>query len=166
LGVFLAIVGVAGVVVVAADPQADPTSPAANELAGFLAATNQFGKLTVVATTVLTGGKESLVMNGPQFLQLVKQHAAVDAIVSLVGAPELSTAEIQALPADRPAVVAVSGLTFRLGLKPLFQADVVQVAIVPRMGKPPTGPRPQTPREWYEYSFQVITGKTAAQLPD
>lgn len=160
----------ARVVLITADTTALPDSPAASELAGFMAATNQYGRLTVVATPVViteaTGAKQASVLTGTQFLQLVKQYPDIDVIVSLVGPPELSANQIQAVPRDRPAVVAVLGLTYRTGLKPLFRADMIQVAIVPRSGRPPAGPRPQTAREWFDYSFQVVTTKTADSLPD
>lgn len=159
------------VVVVSMDTQMSPTRPAEAELESFVAAAKKHGPLTIVATPTVVP-ESSLVrresgLTGRQFLDLLRQYPDVDAIVSLAGAPGLTDEQWQALPKKMPKVVVVMALTFRAELKPLFEENVVQVAITPRFNGPPAGARaPESPREWFDYSFQVVTPATAASLPE
>ena len=94
-----------------------------------------------------------------------KKGADVDAIVSFVGAPNLSDADFTELEKTKlPKFVAECGSAAKL--KKLFDKKVLQVAIVSRYQFPaPNRQDPKTAREWFEKRYQIVTGESAATLP-
>ena len=157
------------VVVVSMDTSQSKARPAEMELEHFLKTLKNLSTLTVVTTQLVT--PESSVtrsesgLSAETFIGMVQQHPDVDVLVSFAGAPVLSAEQIQALPAKIPKVIAVLALTFQSRLKPLFEQNIIQVAITPRFDGPPAGTKPpETVREWFDYSFKVLTTETEAML--
>ena len=105
-------------------------------------------------------------LSGGRFVRLVKNKGAgVDAIVSFVGAPNLSDAELSDLEKTKlPKFIAQSGSVAKL--KKLFDKKVLAVAIVGRYQFPaPNRQAPRNAREWFEKRYQIVTAETAATLP-
>ncbi len=104
-------------------------------------------------------------LSARRFLRLVKKSGGADAIVSFVGAPNLSEADYDEIGKSHlPKFIAESGSAAKL--KRLFDRKVLQVAIVGRYQFPaPNNNAPTTPREWFDKRFQIVTAETAATLP-
>jgi hypothetical protein len=123
--------------------------------------------LKVVATETIR--LPELVLSGTdpvpadRFLELVSKHAAVDALISFVGVPRLSAAQITQLPPQRPKIVVAA--VFNPPSKMLFAQGVVHLAILPRRATTPAEKPPRTAREWFEANYQVVTPETAGSLP-
>ena len=100
-------------------------------------------------------------LSGKRLLKIARKHPDVDAIVSFVGAPELTDDEISQLKSF-PKFFAEARSPEKL--KRMFDKNIVQLAVVPRFEFPAPGPqKPETSRQWFDRYFQVI--ETNASLP-
>jgi hypothetical protein len=100
-------------------------------------------------------------LSGRRFLRIVAKSSTADAIVSFVGAPDLSSEET-ATVTKWPKFIAETRSPEKL--KNLFEKKVIQAAVVSRFDFPSPGTvKPKTPSEWFTNRFQVITN--AASLP-
>jgi hypothetical protein len=98
-------------------------------------------------------------LSAKRFLKIVRKNPEVDAIISFVGAPQLSDDELSSLK-TAPKFIAETHSPERL--RKLFNQKVLQVAIVPRFEFPAPGPRkPETCQQWFDHYFQVITVNTS-----
>jgi hypothetical protein len=96
--------------------------------------------------------------------QLLQEYPEVDAVVSFVGAPELTATDIDRLPRRLPRMIVLSPC----GIDPaeLLKSGVLDVIILPRaVGPPPEGRKFETPREKFEYYYQVIRAETVGSSP-
>jgi hypothetical protein len=93
-------------------------------------------------------------LSAKHFLKIARKSAGADALVSFVGAPQLSDAEFQQMKSV-PKFIAETHSPEKLGN--LFQKKLLLVAIVPRYDFPAPGPRkPQTGRQWFDRYFQIV----------
>jgi hypothetical protein len=98
-------------------------------------------------------------LSAKRFLKIARKHPGADAIVSFVGAPELSDQDLSQLKAT-PKLIAEAHSPEKL--VNLFDKKILVSAIVPRFEFPAPGPRkPETSRQWFEHYFQIITPETA-----
>jgi len=85
----------------------------------------------------------------------LKKHGRKDALVSFVGLPNVDEAELAALGAPVPPLLAFSRDPSKLGA--LLERGMVKAAIVPRFSFPAPGPdSPRTPAEWFTNQYQVL----------
>lgn len=96
-----------------------------------------------------------------EFQAILTRAAGAKVVASLAGFPEF--------PADKPLVaegkkiVVVGSGTPQL--KALLSAEVVQVAIVPRVKPAANSDKPKTAREWFKHSYEIITPANVGALP-
>ena len=102
--------------------------------------------------------------SGTQYRQLVERHAGADAIVSFVGPPLFTEAEISQLPAKLPRGLVFGGGSPGQPLRRLFERGVTQVAVVPRLTPPVSGSAPPTGPEQFAQQFQAVRTDTAGAL--
>ncbi len=102
-------------------------------------------------------------LSARRFVRIVNKNTTADAIVSFVGAPDLSDDEIRQLQAKPKFIVEARSAE---KLKKLFDKQVLHAAVVSRFQFPaPVEGKPRTPREWFDKRFQIITTENAASLP-
>ncbi len=98
-------------------------------------------------------------LSAKRLLKIARKNTGVDAIVSFVGAPELTDEEMSQLKAF-PKFFAEAHSPEKL--KKMFEKNVLQLAIVPRFKFPAPGPqKPETTQEWFDHYFQVIETNTS-----
>jgi hypothetical protein len=87
-------------------------------------------------------------------LTIARKNSGADAIVSFVGAPELTDSDLQQLK-SMPKVIAETRSPEKL--LNLLDKKILVAAIVPRFEFPAPGPRkPETARQWFDRYFQVV----------
>ncbi len=102
-------------------------------------------------------------LSGRRFVRLVKNHPEADAIVSFVGAPKLTDAELAEI-GKRPIFIAESRSPDHL--PELFQKKILLAAVVSRFVFPAPGPaQPATPREWFDKRYQLLTADDVKLIP-
>ena len=125
------------------------------------------GRITIKDKLMLDPGENPKYRPGSglsakRFLKIARKNAGADAIVSFVGAPELTDAELARLKSV-PTFVAEAHSPERL--ISLLEKKILQVAIVPRYEFPAPGPRkPETDRQWFDNKFQIVTLETVASV--
>ena len=130
----------------------------------------RLGSFTISKKPLETEGKAKYAtgagLSGRRFVRAVKNHSDAQAIVSFVGAPNLSDDDLAQLDlAKLPKFVAEVRSPDKL--KKLFDKHIIQVAIVSRFQFPAPGPRkPRTPEDWFQNRFQIVTAESAATLPE
>ncbi len=138
------------------------------QLGAFEKALKKFNGIRIKETLVLdTEGRNKYGagagLSSRRFLRIVKKSETADAIVSFVGAPNLSADDVAQLE-RRPKFIAESRSAEKL--KPLFESNVLHAAIVSRFEFPAPGKHnPRTPKQWFEKRYQVVTATNAASLP-
>ena len=102
-------------------------------------------------------------LSARRFIRIVNKNTTMDAIVSFVGAPELSDDEMRQLEA-KPKFIAEARSAEKL--KKLFEKEILHAAVVSRFQFPsPVEGKPATSRQWFDKRFQLITTENAASLP-
>lgn len=97
------------------------------------------------------------------FSRVLQKYPRVDAVVSFIGVPDLERSEMRELSRTLPKFVVVTDLL--TGLDKFFQDKLITVAIVPRLNRVEMSVRePETPRELFDYSYQVVTAGTVSSL--
>lgn len=138
------------------------------QLAAFERALKKFSGIRIKETMVLdTEGRDKYGpgagLSSRRFVRIVKKSQSADAIVSFVGAPNLSADDVAQLE-RQPKFIAESRSAEKL--KPLFESNVLHAAIVSRFQFPAPGKHnPRTPQQWFEKRYQVVTATNAAALP-
>ena len=124
------------------------------------------GGITVAAVEALQVNPSPgmAVWSGTQYRQLLERHAGVDAIISFLGPPLFTEAEINHLPAKLPRGLVIGGGSPGQPLRGLFERGVIQVAVVPRLTPPVSGSAPPTGPEQFAQQFQVVRTDTAGTL--
>jgi hypothetical protein len=103
-------------------------------------------------------------LSAKHLLKIARKNAGADAIVSFVGAPELSEVDLAQLKAT-PRLIAETRSPERL--VNLFKRKVLQAAIVPRFEFPAPGPRkPETGRQWFDRYFQILAADSPLPVED
>jgi len=94
-------------------------------------------------------------LSAKRFLKIARKHPAADAIVSFVGAPELTEQDLAQVKTS-PKLIAEAHSPEKL--VDLLTKKILVSAIVPRFEFPAPGPRkPQTSRQWFDHYFQILT---------
>ncbi len=113
----------------------------------------------IMAPDMMMGG-----MSGDKFLGLVGKYPRASALVLFGATPHLTEEQLGKLPEKRPKVFVVA--MYDLPRKTLFENGIVQAAIVPRFhSMTNTAVEPQTPAEWFDRYYTVVTADNAASLP-
>jgi hypothetical protein len=100
-------------------------------------------------------------LSGRRFVRTVNKNLDADAVVSFIGAPEISDEELRELK-KQPRFIAEARSPD--DLPKLFEKKILQVAVVSRFVFPAPGPlKPTTTEEWFHKRYQVITPELAAQ---
>lgn len=163
-----ALLGGRGQVVVVTYDTSKMAMPVAEaQLKAFQARLKKEGGVTVKAVEVLPAMPPGMAAwGGAQYLQLAERHAGADAIVSFVGPPLFTEAELGRLPQQMPR-----GLVFGNGspgqpMRKLFERGVIQVAVVHRLVPPRSvpGSAASTSRAQFDQQFQVVGKDTAGML--
>lgn len=104
---------------------------------------------------------------GPQPGQLgemLRSYPQAKAILYFVDLPEFNSADVDALKQQGTKLVAISD--WRPNYKSLFQANLLQLSIVPRWQPyPETGKKPRNMKDWFERSYEVVTVDNAGSVP-
>jgi hypothetical protein len=139
------------------------------QMASFQKHLKTLGGVTIADKVVLDPGENPKYRPGSglsakRFLKIVRKHTGVDAIVSFVGAPEMSEEEFKQMKSS-PKFIAEARSPERL--MTLLQEKVLISAIVPRFEFPAPGPRhPETTRQWFDHYYQVVHPDTLLPPPD
>lgn len=103
-------------------------------------------------------------LSAKHLLKIVRKHPTVDAIVSFVGAPELTDQELAQMKTV-PKFIAETHSPEKL--MNLLDKRVLLSAIVPRFEFPAPGPRkPETSRQWFDRYFQILSPETGLVKSD
>lgn len=127
------------------------------------------GGLTIADKVVLDPGENPKYRAGSglstkRFLKIARKHAGVDAIVSFVGAPEVTDEQLKQLKSVPKFIAETRSYE---ALVTLREKKVMVSAIVPRFEFPAPGPRqPQTPQQWFDHYFQVVHANTPIPKAD
>lgn len=101
------------------------------------------------------------------YFQWLTQHPGLDAIVSFVGTPNFSEADLRRLPRERPRFIVLQG--YGPNLRDLLLDGLVDLAVVPRMQTAGEAQdqktEPRTAFEWFHRYYTFATPKDAEQLP-
>ena len=102
-------------------------------------------------------------LSGRRFLRAIKNNSTADALVSFVGAPQLSDEELAQLT-RKPKFIAETRSVENL--PKLFEKQIIQVAVVSRFVFPAPGPqKPRTTQELFDKRYQVIAADSVATIP-
>lgn len=129
------------------------------QMAAFQKHLKLLGGCTISDKVVLDPGENPKFRPGSglsakRFLKIARKHKGVDAIVSFVGAPELTPEDLKQLRSV-PKFIAEARSPDKLA--GLLQQKVLLSAVVPRYDFPAPGPRnPQTTRQWFDHYYQVV----------
>jgi hypothetical protein len=151
------------IVVVALDTKKIPIPYADAQLKAFQNRLKKKSRITIAAIELVSpaSGEGMINLPGAKYLEVVRQYDGADAIVSFVGSPGLTAAELHKLPAKRPRAI-VFGDTMGPQLQGLFQSGIVQVAVTKRFTQQPgPGREPQTSEEWFDFYFQLVATNNA-----
>jgi hypothetical protein len=130
------------------------------QLEAFQTELKRIGGITVQDKVVLDPGdsqkyRAGAGLSSKHLLKIIRKHAGIDAIVSLVGVPEISDQDL-AQAKSVPRIVAETHSPEKL--VNLLEKKILVSAVVPRFEFPAPGPRkPKTGREWFDRYFQIIT---------
>ncbi|MDE3067371.1 MAG: hypothetical protein KGJ60_07440 [Verrucomicrobiota bacterium] len=103
-------------------------------------------------------------LSAKRFLKIVRKHPGVDAIVSLIGAPRMSDAQLAELK-PVPRLIAETHSPERL--VNLFDRKILVAAVVPRFEFPAPGPKkPRTDQQWFDRYYQLLGPGSAIPKPD
>jgi len=145
------------IVLVSMDPARAPELKI--QMNAFLKELKTLGGVTIMDKVVLDPGDNPKYRPGSglstkRFLKIARKHAAADAIVSFVGAPDVTEADLKQLKGV-PRFIAETHSPERL--RDMLERKVLLAAIVPRYDFPAPGPRqPQTVKQWFDHYFQVV----------
>jgi hypothetical protein len=108
---------------------------------------------------VLTRGVEPL--TAEKFFELLQKYSSADYLVSFVGVPPLTSAQIAQLPSPRPQVIEV--ITYNAPTKALFAGKVLSLAAVfkPESQEAALGGSAQ---EIFDAQYQLVTPVTVSLL--
>lgn len=102
-------------------------------------------------------------LSGRRYLRTVNKNLSASAVVSFVGAPELTEKEAAEIKAA-PRFIAECRTADKLHR--LFELKAIHAAVVGRFEYPtPIKGTPRTPRDWVTQRFQIVTAENAGTLP-
>lgn len=140
------------------DNQPTPFGQAATTFRHFANASFQASVETVATPAMVLSGSEPL--SPEKFLALLQKNAAADYLVSFVGIPVLTPAQLEQLPSPRPQIVEV--VAYNPPTKAMFAGNMVRLAAV---SKGATGPvTERSAQAMFESCYQLVTPQTASLL--
>lgn len=155
------------VIVIARDPGTFGIPAAEAQLENCCTALSKAGR-GIAATNLLQLDPLRIASVPPEgFADRIRRGGESDVIVSFLGPPVLSDAQIQQLGDKRVSVVAVclGDMPRRIDLKRLFNQRLLHAAIVHRP-TPLPNPQPDAPwRSWFDAHFQIITPANLGDMP-
>ena len=102
-------------------------------------------------------------LSARRYVRLVNKNVSAEAIVSFVGAPELTDKDLAEMK-KVPKLIAECRSAEKL--KRMFESRALHTAVVGRFEYPtPVKGTPRTPREWVEQRFQIVTSENTSSLP-
>jgi hypothetical protein len=159
------------IVILAYDTKQIPVPYATTQLDALRTTVQKKTHLTIEGVESLNYSSEGVAMtgmfHGETFGTLINKHSGVAAIVSLVGAPTLTDAEIRKLPRDRPKCLIYGIGIPGMQLRRLLHSGIIDAAVVGRFTPfPASATKPRTNEELFDRHYQIITPSTADSLPD
>jgi hypothetical protein len=149
------------VVVIAIAPVAGV--PPQTEAIAFEKAIKKTGSVTLAAKEYMDVDRESMELSVEKFLKIGKRYPKADAIVSMVGCPQLKDSDMAELGEKPPKLVTVGWSA--TGVRAMLQQKIIHIAVLSRLSPPPTK-SPKTTREWFDQYFEIFTPANAASLPE
>ena len=102
-------------------------------------------------------------LSGRRFVRTVKNNPTAAGIVSFVGAPKLSDAELAEL-SKSPKFIAETKSPDHLPR--LFEKQIIQVALASRFVFPAPGPqKPKTAQDWFDKRYQIVVADNISSIP-
>jgi len=146
------------VVIIAARAGPAPSPVHEAYLRGFKQALKARPGLTLAATEAVTPTEAGCPADA--YLDVLKRHPTIDAVVSFAGPPVFRGADFKALPARPPKLVVLGG--GRELTRSLMSRKLLDVSFVPRRHtKSAPGPA-QAAREQFDQIYQSVTPTTVA----
>jgi hypothetical protein len=139
------------------------------QMAAFQKQLKVVGGITIKDTVTVDPGENAKYRPGAglsakRLLKIVRKNPGADAIVSFIGAPELSEQELAQMK-TAPKFIAETHSPEKL--VNLLEKKVLLSAVVPRYEFPAPGPRkPETSRQWFDRYFQILSPETALAKGD
>ena len=101
------------------------------------------------------------------FLEIARKAGDADVIVSFLGPPVFTDAQVARLGGKRPKLVAfcTGAMPDQVDLPRVFEQKLLHVAIISRASPATAGPEPANLRAWFDRMYQVITPANLAELP-
>ncbi len=163
------VVGTRGSVVVVSQDTAESSNAAIDGQLKAFQDTIKKGKTLSIAEVVKfkvtplermsTGGA----MPREQFMQVLKKHPDLGAVVMFCGFPPLAAQDYTVLKQSGVKVVVASG--YMSIYRKLLEAKLIELAIIPRFETAAASKPPRTLRDWFDQDFQVITAANVGSLP-
>ena len=97
-----------------------------------------------------------------KFAELLQKYSTADYLVSFVGLPVLTPAQIEQLSSPRPQVVAV--VVNNAPSPGLFARKVICLAALPKLAPDPAAAGAGSVQEQFEAHYQMVTPETAKTL--
>jgi hypothetical protein len=141
-------------------------SPYRQTIASFTTALPKAGNLMVMATRTIQSDNrpDGANLSAEEFLDLIGEYRAVDAIVSFSVVPKLAASDFKKLPPARPKIL-IASMPVSANTKALLVQHAVQRAIVARPAPPVPPPATATRRQRFDNYFMVVDGHSVSALP-
>jgi hypothetical protein len=100
------------------------------------------------------------------FFELIRNAPAGSVIVSFLGPPLLTEDQRARLKVVRPQVLAFcpGALPAQVDLRILFDAQLLQLAVISRGGQPRAAAKPKDLRGWFDTRYRIVTATDVANL--
>jgi hypothetical protein len=105
------------------------------------------------------------VWTAENYRSVLDNYPQVTALVSFIGAPQLSADNIRELPAQRPKLVVVRFANVETA-QPLLEQGVLDGAILPSSVPDSNNHPPKTTQEWFDRYYLFITPATVSKLAE
>ena len=151
------------IVIIATAEAASGDSGAALPVTAFRKAIAKSMTVQIRATVTTDAATDpAAAISSKEFFYLLDKYPEANAIVSFVGAPQLTDAEIRQIRSGAPLWVILNE-PFPSKLSNLISHDVVQLAVISGPG-PAAVPAPKTPEEWFDRYYQFVSQKNLSRL--
>lgn len=94
-------------------------------------------------------------LSADKLQELLGKYGSADCLVSFVGVPDLTAAQIDQLPSPRPKVVAA--VAFSVPSPAMFGRKVVYLAAVPKPAAEPTTATGESAQAEFDAQYQLVT---------
>jgi hypothetical protein len=155
------------ITLIAVDTSVTDWPAAEAQLKGFFRALRR-ANLQVSATNLIKLDPIRLIrVPSQEFVRLMRKQTPTDVIVSFLGPPVPTPEEMAQLSQKHARVIALcSGdMPRQINLKALFDQQVLDTAVISRRDSPAGLPRTENTSDWFTHFYEVVTSRTAAELP-